>query len=296
MNKALPAPDEIDLVLSHGNCFDGFTALWCAWLRLGTHAEYRQVFHGDAPPDVTGKTVAILDFAYPRATLEAMYAAAKNMIVLDHHVSAQADLQGLPYAIFDMQRSGARIAFDYFLDEPSWPEKTISLGAAEKLVDYVQDRDLWRWNLAESKEISEALKVVPYDFDPWSAFAWRLAHFHDEVAHDGSTLLALTAQHLDLLAVHASVATLSGHPTWVANAPYIYASELGNLLCNRLDGPVMAAVWRYDHAKGRMGFSLRSAKHGPDVSQIAAALGGGGHRHAAGFEIETSDVWDVLGR
>jgi oligoribonuclease NrnB/cAMP/cGMP phosphodiesterase (DHH superfamily) len=47
---------------------------------------------------VQGKWVVIVDFSFPYATLVAMAETAVSVLILDHHKTAQADLQELPYA------------------------------------------------------------------------------------------------------------------------------------------------------------------------------------------------------
>lgn len=302
----IATPDEIDLVIYHAQCFDGFTAAWCAWLALGDRAEYLPALYGDPPHDVAGRNVVLLDFAYKRPVLERMAEEAKSIAVLDHHATAQADLEGLEFATFDMNKSGARLAYEWFLADRSEPQEYQKRYTVERLVDYVQDRDLWRWELYRAREITEAMKVVAFDFAAWSKFAADLNNNLEGVADRGRTLLALTEQHLSLLEATAAYAVLDGHPCRVANAPYIYASELGHRLATRVQGgnethvlgaDGLGVAWRYDHNRDLLSFSLRSTPESHiDVAKIAAAHGGGGHRNAAGFEFRGSDPWAVLWR
>lgn len=120
------------LVLYHAKCPDGFTSAWAAYKKFGDAAEYVAVFHGDEPPDVKGKEVYVLDFAYPLATTLRMIEEAKSFVLLDHHKTAKAALEGTPGCTFDMDRSGAGMSWDYFHTEPR-----------PLLVDCVEDRDLW---------------------------------------------------------------------------------------------------------------------------------------------------------
>jgi len=78
--------------------------------------------------------------------------------------------------------------------------------------------------------------------------------------------------------------TIGGYDVPVANLPYIFASEGGNILCR---GEPFSASY-FDAADGTRSFSLRSDKDDPnavDVSQVALAFGGGGHKNAAGFRV-----------
>ena len=57
-------PRSIDFVIYHKGCTDGFGAAYAAWKILGDKATYHAAAYGDSPPDVTGKSVAIVDFSY----------------------------------------------------------------------------------------------------------------------------------------------------------------------------------------------------------------------------------------
>ena len=107
-------PQNIDLVIYHAQCSDGFGAAWAAWKLLGNKAEYYAATHGDEPPDVKGKNVAILDFSYDNQTIKDMIVEAESLIVIDHHKSAMIDLHDIPNTHFDMSHSGARLAWDFF--------------------------------------------------------------------------------------------------------------------------------------------------------------------------------------
>lgn len=83
-----------DLVIFHNPCTDGFGAAWAAWHAWGDAPEYIGAAYGEAPPNVEGKNVLIVDFSYPKAVLETMAGSATSIVVLDHHKSAAADLGG----------------------------------------------------------------------------------------------------------------------------------------------------------------------------------------------------------
>src|SRR5438309_9630563 len=146
----------VDLVIYHGACRDGFTAAWVAAMRH-PGADFQAGYFGNKAPSVIGRSVVILDFSYPREVLETMAREAEELVLLDHHKTAEADLAGLPYAHFDMERSGAGLAWDYFF--PGEPRPW--------LVDYVEDRDLWRFRLPDSKAVNAYLSVLPFDFAAW---------------------------------------------------------------------------------------------------------------------------------
>ena len=99
------------LVLYHANCMDGFSAAWAVWKKFGdADTEYLPAKYGDAPPDVTDRDVVIVDFSYKRDVMLTLNRAANQLLCLDHHKTAEADLKDLPFARFDMERSGAGMA------------------------------------------------------------------------------------------------------------------------------------------------------------------------------------------
>ncbi|MCA9793076.1 MAG: phosphohydrolase, partial [Candidatus Eremiobacteraeota bacterium] len=152
-------PTQVTHVLYHAQCPDGFGAALAAWRVLGDTAVYLPVAHGEAPPDLPAEArVAIVDFSYTRDVILGMRERLADMVILDHHKTAEEELAGLDFATFDMHKSGARMAWEYWHPDEPVPE----------LVAYIEDKDLWRWELPQSKEVSIALHAYPMDFNVWS--------------------------------------------------------------------------------------------------------------------------------
>jgi oligoribonuclease NrnB/cAMP/cGMP phosphodiesterase (DHH superfamily) len=136
------------LCIYHGNCADGFTSAWVVRQALGEGVDYHAGVYQDAPPNVEGRDVLMVDFSYKRPVLEAMREQAASILILDHHKTAEADLQDLPgvQTVFDMNRSGARITWDHFFPDVAPPP----------LLLHIEDRDLWRFALPWTREILHA--------------------------------------------------------------------------------------------------------------------------------------------
>lgn len=147
------------LVCYHKGCMDGAGAALAAYLKFGEDAEYRAVSYGDPAPisdEVAGREVFIVDFSWPRAEILRLHSATiGKLTVLDHHKSAEKEIGDLPYCVFDMTKSGAAMAWEYFhCSGLANPRNDSRLPG---LIRYIQDRDLWEWKLRCSKEISSAL-------------------------------------------------------------------------------------------------------------------------------------------
>jgi uncharacterized protein len=263
------------LVIFHGGgCADGFCSGWLIWRYWDDNAEFHPANYEAPPPDVTDRDVLILDFSYRRPILEQMYAAARSLVVLDHHKTAQAELDGLDYCTFDMDRSGAHLTWDWLVEHHLDPLPSAPW-VPPWIVSYVEDRDLWRWDLPDSRAINAAIRSYPQDFETWNALA---VSSPSGLAVQGRTILRADQQAIETHCRRAREVDFDGHRVPIVNAS-VLRSEIGNALN---PGRPFVVVWF--ERDGIRQYSLSSDVNGVDVSEIARAHGGGGHRHAAGFE------------
>jgi oligoribonuclease NrnB/cAMP/cGMP phosphodiesterase (DHH superfamily) len=261
-------------VIYHGDCFDGFTAAWACWRTLGDSAEYMPMGYGTVPnlAQFDGRNVYIVDFSFARPVILELKERARSLLVLDHHKTAEADLAGLDFCVFDMSRSGAGIAWDIVSQTPRpW------------LIDYVEDRDLWRFALPHSKEVNARIGVEPQAFENWD----RLADMSiDRAREEGSGALLQIDAYVRAMVPQAAICVLGGHTVPVVNAPFVSTSELVGELATKNDGLPFAAGF-FIRSDGKAQYSLRS-RGDFDVSTVAKQFGGGGHRNAAGFTVDSA--------
>lgn len=264
------------LIIYHADCRDGFCAAWVA-RKYYPDAEFVPAFYGTEPPDCTGKIVFMLDFSYPEAQMRRVISECRKLTVLDHHKTALATLTNIvapekDYQMrFDTEKSGARLTWEWFNGAKT---------AAPWLVDYTEDRDLWRWARAGSREINAGLSSYPLNFQIWDDLSENSpARFFLE----GESILRMEAQIADTHLAHAREVSIAGHRVKVVNCS-VYT--LTSVVAGRLAKDAPFGACYFDRADGKRQWSLRSEPGGVDVSEIAKAYGGGGHTHAAGFETE----------
>jgi oligoribonuclease NrnB/cAMP/cGMP phosphodiesterase (DHH superfamily) len=261
------------IVIYHGGCIDGFTSAWVAWRFLISqgidNAEYFPALFGGPEPDVEDKHVYILDFSYPRSTLTDMESKAKSLVLLDHHKSAEAELDGLPYVVFDMKRSGAGMAWDYFFFED----------ARVWLVDYVEDRDLWKWEKLNSKSINAWIGTAIQTFENWDELC---AEGSKKAYARGTAVEAYIERYVTEMSAQKRLISFAGHDNIpIVNAPYLAISELVGSLA---EDALFAMGW-FQRGDGKYQYSLRSRGEF-DVSALAQRFGGGGHAQSAGFVVD----------
>lgn len=260
------------ICIYHGGCRDGFAAAWVVWKRF-PDMEFVAAQYGQEPPDVSGRDVVIVDFSYPRDILTRMANDCATMLVLDHHKTAEAELKdfvapnGNVRIVFDMARSGAGLAWDnYFPGEPRpWP------------VAYVEDRDLWRFALPRSREVNGLLSVIEFTFEEWD----RQLTLSPELAADlGRAVEAKVAMHVMTAVEHARRVVIDGHDVPILNV----TSDISEVVGKLAETEPFAVGW-FQRRDGKFVYSLRS-RGDFDVSDIAKARGGGGHKNAAGFILD----------
>ena len=273
-------PSSIDCVIYHANCTDGFGAAFSAWKLLGNRAEYHARAHGDKPPNVKGKNVVILDFSFNNKTTKRLIKEANNLLVIDHHKTAMVELHDISNTHFDMTKSGATLSWEFF-----HPGKE-----APKFIQYITDRDLWKWELPYSKEFSAAFDMVPYEFEEFEKF--EDDSVFDDAVKRGSFILAYSKTVIKKVCEKSVSKKYKGMDVSVVNSSH-WISEIGAKLSPDCD---FALIWYYDHNDQKTRVSLRSFHDRIDVSEIAKDYKGGGHKKAAGFtlakDIHIDDIFD----
>lgn len=263
------------IIFYHGSCPDGFGGAYAAWKKFGGDAEYVPLARGGEPlPDVTGREVYFIDFVLTQPEMDAIAAQASRLVALDHHAGVQEVTESMPEHVFDNDRSGATIAWNYFHPEAPVPE----------LLSIIEDDDLFRFALPDTRAVLSYIAIKPYSFTEWDELATLLQDpqrrevFLKKV-HTYAEYFELLAQHA---VDHAKLVSFEGHEVYFATAhPFKPMKSLvGNLLA-RKQGPFSLVVAA--HPKG-YGVSIRGDGTF-DVSEIARKYGGNGHKSSSGFLI-----------
>lgn len=283
------------VVLYHKSCIDGFTAAWAAW-KVYPDATFIPVRHHEPFPDsLEGKDVFILDFCYSRSEMEELNNITNTLYCLDHHKTAYEQCKDLDYCHFDMDKSGAGLAWEFFRNNEDMPW----------LVEYVQYRDLgFLWTRPKSEhppfleEVLAAVDSYEKSFEQWDNFErgcspdeeWKSGAI--VLIREGQAILRYKKQLIDSAVRNATKVTIKGKKALSVNSCH-FQSEIGNLL-TRQEGAELGLVW-YE-SEDRVKFSLRSIDEKEDVAAVAEQFeGGGGHRNAAGFAVKKSEdrfvVW-----
>jgi uncharacterized protein len=300
------------LCIFHSNCADGFGAAWVVRKALGeSNVEFLAGVYQQEPPPTKDRYVIMVDFSYKREVLLKLASTSLGVLLLDHHKSAMEDIvpdgnyiidlnkytgklnwnrflencaqdviencsYGRVYSLFNLNQSGASITWDFFFGNKQPP----------RLIEHIEDRDLWKFQLENTRKIQAALFSYPYDFVVWDQLMKEEAILG--LAMEGS---AIERKHFkdieELVKVCMYWTDIGGFSVPVANLPYTLTSDAGNLMATNFAPTCFSACfWNTKHGRT---FSLRSIPGGMDVSKVAEEYGGGGHEHAAGFSVGIGD-------
>lgn len=272
------------LIIYHAGCYDGFTAAWVTAEALGGEdtVELKPMQYGDGFENITfkGRDVYVVDFSFSRMDTLEVAAIADRLTVLDHHVTAQEELEPIIgydemlnlEVIFDMERSGAGLAWDYFHPDEERPA----------LVDFVEDRDLWNWRVPHSEAINAWIGIHDFEYQNWRDMHEQLSGDIDSVLDEAEAIITYRDRLVKQLASNAGSIKIKGHKVPAVNSA-VLQSEVGNYLMEEKPERPFACIWYFK--RGKYIYSLRSTDQAEDVGAIAKALGGGGHRNSAGFVL-----------
>jgi uncharacterized protein len=290
----------------HHGCYDGFGSMWSAKRALDVmghpdfaNAEYVASSYGNDRTDYQDKLLVYVDYCPKLGVIEEL---AKNnlVLVLDHHKTAKAELDGIPkidanfeeyhtrfiqghrgaYALFDMNRSGAGITYDYF-----------NQGSEKRpnMIKFIEDRDLWAFRFGDKTKAFHAyLLSQPFDYNEWTKI-FEQAESHEgleRIINKGMAVLEygnqLVKNIVDTATVHEA-----GNTKYAFFNTTSHWAEVGEYAVHTL-GVDYSVSLTFDSKKNQIRGSVRGKK-GKDCTKIAGFFQGGGHAGAAGFQVPISE-------
>lgn len=309
-------------VVYHDDCHDGVTAAWAA-KRAYPNALLYSASYGRSVnfASFAGRDVVLVDFCWPLPVMQQLMRGehqAASVTVLDHHVSAlksvllplvaehveasnNAQARCPMCVVCDVNRSGAGITWDmFFFDEPR-----------PHMINWVEDRDLWKFALPASRSFhafSETLPLTIYAredlfnqtqdpdqvkqvLDAGRAIERANALLVQDIVHYAEVY----AVRLPSL-INPTQSEFYHVPVAVVPTKRL-VSEVGSLLATGyyfaitiVDVRPMFGTFGGDHEEVYVSFRSANRSDAADVSRIAAGLGGGGHKNAAGARMTSEEL------
>lgn len=260
------------LIIYHKNCFDGIASAWVA-KRKFPDADIFPANYGEPFPDVSPKdNVVIVDFSYPREIMIEVSHVCE-LLVIDHHKTAEKACDGLNFCKFDMNESGASLAWKTFFPDEEMP----------LLVRYIKDRDLWLFKEYDSEAINSYIQSFPMTIENYDQLNWEFLNRDiEEIGELGNAINRYKQTMVETMCTNSVIQSIGGYMVPVVNASILF-SEVGSELCKQNPACPFAAYYFDRRKDGIRQWGLRSIGDF-DVSEVAKKFGGGGHKNAAGFQ------------
>jgi len=282
-------PDEIDTVLYHGDCVDGYASAFCCWLynkKKGKKAKkitYLPCQYQKQCPNLNNRNVLMCDFSYKYNTLKNMLKHVNKLVILDHHQSAEEDLQQIPKEnkVFDRKHSGAYITWAYFFGEENIP----------LMIQYIQDNDLCKKTLQHTRQFTSYIFNIPKSFEQYEKLLDD-NYVTNTVIPLGDGIMKQNDSYINdgVKKVATNFILLDNHLYFVGVVnTLLLKSEIGNAFLIANPDADFAYSYSKNGYTGETYIALRSNNNGTDVQEIAKKFGGGGHRNSAGLSVYNSD-------
>jgi oligoribonuclease NrnB/cAMP/cGMP phosphodiesterase (DHH superfamily) len=228
--------------------------------------------------------VLFADIAPPPHAWKGLAEQVDRLVVLDHHVSARDRYRAEPalaeavehnghHVVFDLTHSGAVLTWQHLHPERPLP----------RLLAYIEDQDLWRWQLPGSREVNATISSYLRSFDTWGRLA---AAPLEALVAEGAPILRALRMEVDRALASAHPVRVLGQKLEAVNAR-LQRADIGHELAERRAFGTPAGIV-YRLTGERVDVSIYSVGDF-DVAKIAAGLGGGGHRNAAGFTVTLAE-------
>jgi oligoribonuclease NrnB/cAMP/cGMP phosphodiesterase (DHH superfamily) len=286
------------VVCYHGNCMDGIASAYCVYAskRYNPENVYLPLtYNKDKMEDIKknldkNSEIWFVDFSLSRSEILELSRLCKKVVVIDHHITAEEELKDIKKknieVVFDMNKSGCVLVYEYLEKNKLFDETKPNI----ELLEYIQDRDLWKWELEDSKELNEALYDEVKDFNNLKDFeTLEYSYNKEELIKKGKMLLDTKDRIVKKRCYENNLKLVD-----VENVTFLmvnateFISDVGNYICDKYNRPAIIFTVMPD----KVLLSFRSTDSMEDASIVAKKLGGGGHRNACGAHMSLEDFFN----
>ncbi|MDR2884751.1 MAG: phosphoesterase [Deferribacteraceae bacterium] len=214
-------------------------------------------------------TIIITDIAPSEAIIQQI-AGERELMLIDHHVSSEP-LKRYHFVTHAIGKCATKLTYEKFT------ELGHDLSRYENFVDCVNDFDLWLLKRDDSLKMNlifNTLGIVRFEKrffnEPYTEFRPEESLIIELEEEERDRYITRAAKNVQIFAD-------TRQRQFAVVFAEMYASELGNHIVSQMMVDYAVII-----NSQRKKISLRSSKD-TDISEIAIAQGGGGHKNAAGF-------------
>lgn len=290
-------PDVVDVFVTHINCPDGTACVfafyyYCNYYGLDVTKVIFKPFSYDMEvclKDFQKKNVLICDFSFKKDVYAAIKKVANAVLTIDHHKTANEELNGDPTLIYDEKECGATLLWKWL-----WTNSSGELWKPlPRILEHIRDRDLWQFKLPQTKAILFYMHYEVHGMEDWMHFFYERspAELHailEDFAFYGNWMLVPVDKTVKSIAYATARGNFFGHLCAIVNTSH-FVSEVADYILQTTQDVKVVLVWRTNVTLTQYRISMRARASDPeiDVGELCKKyFGGGGHRAAAGFTVE----------
>ena len=290
-NKHILDNNKPIVCVYHDPCQDGISSAWVVFNALSgrelqfvpdNYNEHRAEF-ALTPTNLKNKHLIITDYSFSAERMIELSKLAETVTILDHHTKSKDEIvplleSGDIHGVFDMKKSGCLVTWDFFHAEE-----------APLFLQHISDRDLFTFNLPDSRAIYYACLSDEYNVVKWDQMIRQCST--DVLAEIGRPILEKSMQEIPKIAATSELLSVRG---W--NVPVVevkddsLSSEVCAYIYKESDVPFVVAYCKHG-AFVKVSFRSKLGS-GVNVNEIAMFFGGGGHIHASGVKV--SSIFDIV--
>jgi oligoribonuclease NrnB/cAMP/cGMP phosphodiesterase (DHH superfamily) len=287
--------NQIDVCIMHYPCQDGLGSAYIAMhynRSLNKPLKIIPWQHGHELDlsNIINQNVLFTDISPSDLMIKILLEQNCKIQVLDHHITAKERMENSSFAVFDMNKSGTGLTWDYF-----YPNTPIPYFLA-----MLQDQDLWKYEFSHTKEftsgfifkcqseenLEDRFKLMDKLMESESAIEEYILLGSILYKHKMTNIKSIVKKIKDNVYTFVDTKFIDTHSDKINTYKVIcyncssdLTSELGNALSEEYCD--FAVLWSYDHLTNNYLISLRSHK-GICADIAKRYLEGGGHPNAAG--------------
>lgn len=235
------------------------------------------------------EVVYIVDFSITPEEMRELLKITCNVTWIDHHVSAIEKYEGFEVGLSGIRStkySGCMLTYLYLTRQTHLLEKDPKELSRDEniplIVRFCDDYDMWRFNLADTKDFHQGFAIV--NKEPNSPIWFKnTPEMLMNIIQTGKAVKQYRANMMEaIIKSYGYESTFEGYSCYVLNQGIISSEDFNSIDTTKYD---ILVGWIYSGDE-KWHYQLRSKEDGPDVRAIAEKYGGGGHIHAAGFTAD----------
>lgn len=281
--------DEIDIVIYHYPCCDGFGSAYIVKryyqeTNNTRDIKYIGVGYGSKVPNVKDKNVLICDYSYPLSVMKKIQCLARSVLIIDHHKTAQHDLKSIDDSckIFNMDHSGAVLTWKYFYSDIEVP----------MMLQYIEDIDIWKKELPDNDAFSAWFNTIDTTFELYDTICTCPGELEKGIEIGKSFIRINRFNKLKIASKSAPKLIeftnrgMSEYKMVAHVNSSVLASDIGHCAFDVHPFIDFSTVYSVKDYSNTTTFSLRSTNYHTDVGTLSKNyLGSGGHHNASGAMI-----------